>query len=268
MASFPVSLPYIHAVIELWIYRFWICLCVYVRVSERERGTFTAPQVESFICMLRARCLGEKHNTHLLTHSLHPHSPSPSRSFSLDAICPPWYSDALPESRVSAFFPSGPQLPPPCIFNGHTRAADKWFLFLTGEGWLQLHRDGEWGSACTAKNAHTHTHTQTMDTTKEENQEWSSYPLSAQRPDLCKNSYRPCIYFLCFTKHTHTHTHTRTHTHTDTHTHTSHTSHTYPTPTIKWLINSPLGLWWARVQDDERGKKPTKAFIKPGLEPV
>ena len=41
-----------------------------------------------------------------------------------------------------------------------------------------------------------------------------------------------------------------THTHTHTHTHTK------------------LGLWWAEVQDDERGKKPTKAFIKPGLEPV
>lgn len=67
----------------------------------------------------------KKKKNNILTHSLYPHPHSPSPSFSLDAICPPWYSDALPESRVSAFFPSGPQLPPPCIFNGHTRAADK-----------------------------------------------------------------------------------------------------------------------------------------------
>lgn len=103
-----------------------------------------------YVCPLAASCSGEEHNAHLLTHSLHPSlphfSPSPSHSFSLDAICPPWYSDALPESRVSRFFPSVPQFPPPCIFNGHTRATDKWFLFLTGEGGLQLHRDGERGS--------------------------------------------------------------------------------------------------------------------------
>lgn len=90
-----------------------------MRLREREKD-FTRPlQLESFIIQKK------KKKNNILTHSLYPHPHSPSPSFSLDAICPPWYSDALPESRVSAFFPSGPQLPPPCIFNGHTRAADK-----------------------------------------------------------------------------------------------------------------------------------------------
>jgi len=75
------------------------------------------------------------------------------------------------ESRVSVFFPSGPQLPPPCIFNGHTRAMDKWFLFLTGEGGLLLHRDEESVSNHAPRQEHTHT----VDTIERESQKLSSY---------------------------------------------------------------------------------------------
>lgn len=141
-----------------------MCVCVcegqYKKVKKSQ-----SPDIKSFINSPR-----QKHNTHLLIHSLHPRSPS----FSLDAICPPWYADALPERHISAFFPSGPQLPPPCIFNGHTHAADKWFLFLTGEGWLQLHRDIERVSerahtqVSMMKNAYTHN-------TKKESKECSNY---------------------------------------------------------------------------------------------
>lgn len=145
----------------------------YLRYGQRERALLDRTTRE-FHQRVRGHSLGGKNTPPppplRLTHSFHPHplslplSISFSLCLSLDAICPPWYSDALPESRVSVFSPSGPQLPPPCIFNGHTRAADKWFLFLTGEGWLQLHRDGECGSVhgqeCTRTHTNKHGHRQ------------------------------------------------------------------------------------------------------------
>lgn len=186
-----------------------------MRLTER-KTLYMTPQLENFIIQKKT-----KQNTDILTHSLHPHpqSPSPSPSFSLDAICPPWYSDALPESRVSAFFPSGRQLPPPCIFNGHTRAADKWFLFLTGEGWLQLHRDGEWGSVHAPEFARWRTHTHTQHGHNRERKSNMTQLFSKwletitfrkiNSDDLIKAG----ICFLCALQNTHTHTQTqRTHT--------------------------------------------------------
>lgn len=148
IASSPVALPQIHCDVSM-------CFSIYFHVwwSARERFFLWTPQVE-----FHQQVKTVEHNTQLLTHSPPPHSAS--RSFSLDAICPPWYSDALPESVVSPFSPSGSRLPPPCIFNGHTRAADKWFLFLTGEGlapvtWGWGAREQARTQVRTAKNAHT-----------------------------------------------------------------------------------------------------------------
>lgn len=95
-----------------------------------------------------SRFISKPPHPHTLTHSVR-HQLCLSISF-FSPEMPFVYLGTLMPFRKAEYqlsSPAGPlptpELPPSCIFNRHTRAADKWFLFLTGEGRLRLHRDGE-----------------------------------------------------------------------------------------------------------------------------
>lgn len=143
--------------------------------------------------------------------------------------------------------PPTPQLPLPCIFNGHTRAADKWFLFLTREGWLLLHRDEERVSV--VKNAQS---TQAKDRARHTTLKvsisiiWANFlhllQLAFILPFVVRNRPSKSHFFVALMSNA--------------------------TLTIKCPFISPHGLWWTNPPVDDRSEQPTKAFIKPGLEPV